>query len=130
MVAESFSNAALDGCRVLIVEDDSLIAAALEDIIEDLGCTLAGSAASVAEALPLVKAGAFDVALIDLHLGSELALPVAAAARAAGKPFAFTSGASEIPTDFADAVSVAKPYRLDGVARGLHTALERSATTA
>lgn len=119
------STATLEGQRVLIVEDDSLIMVALEDILEDLGCTVACTAVSVAEALPLIASAAFDVALIDLHLGNELAIPIAAAVRAADKPFAFTSGANEAPIDYADAVWVAKPYRLEGVARGLIAALHK-----
>jgi CheY-like chemotaxis protein len=96
---------------------------ALEDILEDLGCAVAGLAASVAEALSLIETGAFDVALIDLHLGAEMALPVAAAARAKGKAFAFASGTSDIPPEFADIMCVAKPYKFDSVAAGLASAL-------
>jgi len=115
----------LRGARVLVVEDDPLITFAIEDMIDDLGCVLAGSAASVAEALPLVAAASFDVALIDLHLGDELALPVAEAVRSLGKPFLFASGLDEAPEGFADAPRLPKPYRIERLAQGLCEALLR-----
>lgn len=66
-----------DALSVLVVEDEPLIAMMIEDLIDLLGHRLAGTADAVAEALPLVEQGGFDVAILDVNLpdtsGFELA---------------------------------------------------------
>jgi CheY-like chemotaxis protein len=101
--------------RVLVVEDDGLVAMMLEDLLEELGCQLAASLASVREALAWIEAGgAVDAALLDVNLGGEPVFPVAEALRARGVPFAFTTGYGD--TDdarFGGAVVLGKPIRLE-----------------
>ena len=65
------SNVALTGCRVLVVEDEVLIGMVLEDILDMLGCTLVGSAATMDEAWRLAADNAFDVAILDVNIGSD-----------------------------------------------------------
>ena len=101
--------------RILLVEDEGLIAMMLEDLLEDLGCELAGSAASVGAALAWIEAGGeADAALLDVNLGGEPVFPVAAALRARGVPFAFTTGYGEAHDPrFKDDVLLGKPVRLE-----------------
>lgn len=80
------------GLRVLVVEDEGPVALLIEDMLEDLGCIIAGSAANVGEALRLVGWGGFDLALLDLNLAGERSDPVAEALESRGVPFAFASG--------------------------------------
>ncbi|WP_156679866.1 response regulator [Sphingomonas profundi] len=101
------------GTRVLIVEDEPIIAMTAEDIIEEMGCIVAGSAATLEQATALAAAGGFDVAMLDINLNGETSLPVAAALHAAGTPFVFTTGyGSAGPgSDFSGVEVVKKPYR-------------------
>src|SRR5580704_474263 len=99
--------------RVLVVEDDGLVAMTLEDLLDDLGCEVVGSAASVAQALAWLEAGGTaDAALLDVKLGAEFVFPVAEVLAARGVAFAFTTGYGETPDPrFRDAPVVGKPIR-------------------
>jgi CheY-like chemotaxis protein len=79
--------------RVMIVEDEPLIAMAMQMLVEDEGGEPLGPHATVAPALAMVQDGhAIDVALLDCNLGKDPSWPVADALAARGIPFAFTSG--------------------------------------
>jgi CheY-like chemotaxis protein len=97
--------------RVLVVEDEALIAMFIEDIVEQSGHVVAARASNIGEALRLAGTADFDVALLDLNLGGQRAhaVPVVLAAR--GKPFAFVTGYGEagVLTSF-DAPLVGKPF--------------------
>lgn len=78
--------------RVLVVEDEFLVAMFLEETLEDLGCAIEGPAATVDAALALVEARALDAAILDVNLNGSSAFAVADALREKGVPFAFSSG--------------------------------------
>ena len=83
--------------RILVVEDEGLVAMLIEDMLDDLGCEVAGSAASVKQALAWLDGGGeADAALLDVQLGEEMVFPVAEALAARGTPFAFTTGYGEV----------------------------------
>jgi CheY-like chemotaxis protein len=82
----------LAGLRVLVIEDEGPIALMIEDMLDDLGCVIAGSAAGIEEALALVQAGGFDFALLDMNLRGHSAEGVADALLKSGVPFAVASG--------------------------------------
>src|SRR5277367_6352119 len=83
--------------RMLVVEDEGLVAMLIEDMLDDLGCEVACSAASVAQALKwLDDGGEADAALLDVNLGGEAVWPVAEALMARGVPFAFTTGYGQL----------------------------------
>jgi len=83
--------------RVLVVEDDFIIAMELEAILTDAGAKLAGSCRTVAEALAACAADGVDVAILDIRIGEETVAPVARALTARGVPFFFYSG--QVETD-------------------------------
>jgi DNA-binding NtrC family response regulator len=85
-------NSVLSGCRVLVVEDEMIVAWLLEDILSDLGCAVVGPAASVKQALAMVGAEAIDAAVLDVNLDGEMSYPVADALAARGVPFVFSTG--------------------------------------
>jgi CheY-like chemotaxis protein len=100
--------------RILVVEDEALVAFALEELLGDFGYEVAGLAANVRTALKLVAAERIDAAILDVNLGSETVDPVAAALVAAGVPFVFTTGytsASALPQGFRDRPVLNKPYQ-------------------
>jgi CheY-like chemotaxis protein len=99
--------------RVLLVEDEGLVAMMLEDLLEDLGCEVAGSLASVGAALAWIEAGgAADVALLDVNLSGEPVFPVAEALKQRGVPFAFATGyGADHDPRFREAPLLGKPIR-------------------
>ena len=80
------------GRRVLVVEDEPLIALALEETLAEHGFRVVASAQTVAVALRHVASVQFDVALLDLAIGAESVEPVADRLAAMGLPFVFATG--------------------------------------
>lgn len=108
--------------HILIVEDEPLIAMMIEDFLDALGKTHAGSADSVASALGLIAAGGVDAAILDVNLrGGETSFPIAETLAARGIPFVFATGGSHdcVGEDWRDRPTLAKPFTMDGVARAL-----------
>jgi two-component SAPR family response regulator len=86
----------LAGRRILIVEDEMLIAMALENLLRRNGCEVIGPARSVDRALTLLEGEFLDAAVIDINLDGERCTPVADALLARGVPFVVATGYSEI----------------------------------
>ena len=63
--------------RVLIVEDELLVALMIEDLLADLGCEVVGPFGSVAQALSAAGSEPIDLAVLDVNLGGEMVYPVA-----------------------------------------------------
>lgn len=108
--------------RILIVEDEPLIAMMLEDFLDALDRQVAGTADTVAGALDLVGSGGIDAAILDVNLrGGERSWPVADALATAGIPFVLATGGGE--GDISDAHRgrpiLAKPFTMDGVEKAL-----------
>jgi len=101
----------LAGLRVLVVEDEPVVAMCLEDILEELGCVTIGPAARLTEGMALATGETLDAAILDINLGGERSTEIAATLRARGVPFAFASGYGSLPEGFADRMMVEKPYR-------------------
>jgi CheY-like chemotaxis protein len=102
-----------DGLAILVVDDETLIAMLLEDVLLDLGCTVVGPAATVAQSLALVEGGrTLDGALLDINLRGELVYPVADVLAARGVPFVFITGNAlhGIDPHYAAIPAVAKPF--------------------
>ena len=108
--------------RVLIVEDEAIIALQLEEDIYAAGHEVMGCAMNSLDALDLFDRGCPDIALVDIHLSDgPTGVSVARAFAEAGCPVIFmTANVKRIPLDFAGAVGViAKPYTSAGLQRGL-----------
>jgi CheY-like chemotaxis protein len=86
-------NSPFAGCRVLVVEDEMMVAWLLEDMLAELGCAVVGPAGSVNQALAMIDAGeAIDVAVLDVNLNGQTSYPIADALAARGVPFVFSTG--------------------------------------
>ena len=82
--------------RILIVEDEPLIAMMLEDFLDALDKDVAGTAESVSAAMSLVEQGGIDGAILDVNLrGGEQSWPVADALAAADIPFLLATGGGD-----------------------------------
>lgn len=98
--------------RVMIVEDEGLVALLIEDLLTDLGCEVVASCDSIRSALEWLDRGGAppDGALLDVNLGGELVYPVAEILTARHIPFAFATGYGALPDGrFADVPVLAKP---------------------
>lgn len=117
----------MHGLKVLVVEDESPVAMLVEDMLEDLGCIVVDSAASVDEALKKVAAGGFDFALLDVNLAGQRVYPVAELLLAHGMPFAFASGygAHGLPDHLTRQPVISKPFRMHDLAEAIVAALAR-----
>lgn len=110
--------------RVLVVEDEPIVAMLLEDYLVELGHDVVGPVSSVADALARIAGEPFDFAVLDINLGGERSDAVAAALDAAGLPYIFATGYGRhgLP-DGSDRIVLQKPYRLDQIADALARAL-------
>ena len=103
---------ALKGRRVLVVEDESLVAMLLETMLEDLGCIPVGPASSVDEGLRLAQEDGVDAALLDVNVAGTQVFPVAEALEARGVPLVFSTGYGEggLPEHWRGRPTVQKPF--------------------
>jgi CheY-like chemotaxis protein len=121
----------LAGKQVLIVEDETLVAMLLEDMIADLGGTVAGTASRVRHALEILgdPARPIDLAVLDVNLGGEDAFPIAAALAERGVPFAFSTGygSGGLPESWRTRPVLQKPFTEEQVRAVLSRALAEGA---
>jgi CheY-like chemotaxis protein len=109
---------------ILIVEDEPLIAMMLEDFLESLGHSVAGTCDSVEGALQKVETGGFDLAILDVNLKGENVWPVASRLRERKVPFVIATGGhvDPPPAEFNDAPVIEKPYTVDRVTPAIDAA--------
>lgn len=103
----------LNGRRVLVVEDESLVAMLLETILEDMGCVPVGPASNIDEGATLVRDTAdLDAALLDVNVAGRQVFPVAEALKARGVPFVFSTGYGEggLPEEWRGNTTIQKPF--------------------
>lgn len=86
---------ALRGRRVLVIEDEMLVAMEFESLLQRQGCAVVGPASTVDRALALLDHDQPDAALLDLNLNGESASAVAVALRTRGVPFVLVTGYGE-----------------------------------
>ena len=107
--------------RVLIVEDEMLVAMNIEDMLLDLGHEVAGLASRLGAALALAEEAEFDAAMLDVNLAGENSFPVAERLAARGIPFLFATGygVQGIEERFRDRPILQKPFRAAELAQAL-----------
>jgi CheY-like chemotaxis protein len=98
-VAHTRAHARPERPRIIVVEDEAMIAMMLEDMLEDLGCEVAASFGDLPSALSwLSRCGdEIDGALLDVNLAGETVFPVADLLYAKGKPFGFITSYTAVP---------------------------------
>jgi CheY-like chemotaxis protein len=106
-------NKLLSGQRVLVVEDEMLILIMIEDMLADLGCESVAAAATADQALALIDAQIFDVAMLDMNLNGSNSYAVAEALGARSVPFVFSTGYSghDVRDGYRDRPVLKKPFR-------------------
>lgn len=116
----------LAGLRVFAVEDESLVAMQLEDILDDLACTNAGFAMRVDRALSMIDATpGIDAAILDMNVAGVKVYPVAERLRSLDIPIVFATGygLDGIDTEWRVYPVLQKPYTAEQIGRALQDAL-------
>lgn len=117
----------LAGVRVLVVEDEAMIAMMMEAFLQDLGCEVVAIASRLDDAEEKARTMRIDVATLDVNLAGRLSYPVAERLRLRGIPFLFATGYGTVglPEAFTDVPVLSKPFsagQLAGALRALTNA--------
>jgi len=118
----------LKGKRVLLVEDEFLIAMMTSDALSEMGVVVLGPAATLGQTLDLIQTETFDAALLDINLNGERSEPAGEALRARNIPFIVLTGYGRDDWQGPEAPVLNKPYAPEKLIRILqHELLDRQA---
>jgi len=115
---------AIAGKRILVVEDEPLVAALLEEMLLDFGICVVGPAYSVGKALELAERAALDGAVLDVNIQSKDVDPIAGVLRSRGVPFVLATGYGAAAAQARQVPVIEKPYTRDALAAALTAMLE------
>lgn len=120
----------ITGARILIVEDEAMIALLLQDMLEEMGCVVESTAAVIGEALAAAEAEPGpDLAILDVNLAGTETYPVADILRRRGIPYVFSTGygASTLHPDHQGRPTLQKPFVESDLMRCVTSALTPAA---
>jgi DNA-binding response OmpR family regulator len=105
------------GRRVLVVDDEPLIASLIADWLLELECEVAGPVNNAPDALQIAERTRLDGALLDVTLGADDSFPLAEALLAKGVPVAFITGrdAQSLPNPYKSSPVLGKPFDFDAL---------------
>jgi CheY-like chemotaxis protein len=115
-----------DSPKVFIVEDETMVAMLIEDMLDDLGYTTTFHASRLDDGVAYARTGDFDVAILDINIIGGTSFPIAAALAQRGIPFTFCSGYGRlgVPAVWMDQQCVAKPFSAEQLGMALKHLLE------
>jgi len=121
---EAQSPVTVSANRIMIVEDEALVAMSLAELVEELGFSVIGPFGRVRDAATALKDGGIDAAILDVNLGGEMVYPLADVLREGRVPFVFMTGygAESIERRFANVPVLQKPVEPQAL-RGIFTRL-------
>ena len=107
----------LPGCRVLVVEDNPILAFDIDDALRDSGVDVVGPALDLDSGLALVEQDALDGAVLDIDIAGRPVWPIAHRLKDDGVPFVFVSAdcGKGLPEDFSGATCLSKPAETDTI---------------
>jgi len=107
--------------KILVVEDESILAMLLEDFLADLGYAMPTIASTVASAMSILDTQDIDFAILDINLGGEQSFPIADSLLERGIPFIFMTGygAAGVPDRLQSVHTLQKPYGADALKQAL-----------
>jgi DNA-binding response OmpR family regulator len=111
--------------RVLIVEDEMLIALMLQDMVSEEGLAVAAIANTLQDGIELARTADVELAILDINLNGQEAYPVAEILRARGIPFVFSTGygGASLRPEYKGAPRLMKPYQQDSLTAAIKAAL-------
>ena len=103
----------LQGLRIMVVEDEYLVASLIEQMLEIAGCEVAGPIPRLAEAVQAAKNEACDAAILDVNLAGQQVVPVAEILSRRNIPFLFVTGygSGSLPAAYAGCPRLGKPFK-------------------
>jgi CheY-like chemotaxis protein len=109
------------GKRILVADDEALIAMMVADMLKELGAIVVGPVYSYKQVLQAIAAGGFDGVILDVNLGDSLSFEAAKRLQRKGSPFCFATGygAVIIPAEFSKTLVLQKPYGIAALAKCL-----------
>lgn len=109
--------------KVLIVEDESIVAMMIEDLIVDMGHEVVGTAGRLEQAQSLAKDLPLDFAIVDVNLNGQHTYPVAETLKARGVPFVFATGygASGLKDEWKQSAVLQKPFQPEELCRAINS---------
>lgn len=109
--------------RVLIVEDEAVVAMLLEDMLGDLGHEVVATAGRLDKALELAREAPIDIAVLDVNLNKQFTWPVAQILAERGVPFAFATGygAAGLAEEWRGHTVLQKPFHQRELAAAIRT---------
>ena len=112
-------------CRVLVVEDEAVIAMLVEDMVSDFGSEVVGPVAKITEALRLAHEAELDAAILDINVGGAVIFPVADALQERGIPLIFATGygSRTVPERYCGSPTLPKPFTYETLAAALRAVL-------
>jgi DNA-binding response OmpR family regulator len=124
--------AALEGLRVLVVEDEFLVATLIEDMLTSAGCVVSGPIPRLAQALDAAHRGTFDAAVLDVNLAGDRIDPVADVLSQRNVPFVFVTGytTGALPAVHAGRPHLCKPFKMADLLDKLSSVVARPSASA
>lgn len=115
------------GIRVLVVEDEGVVAMMIEDMLQELGCEIVALVGRFADACRIAAVTQADLALLDVNLSGQRVFPVAEILREREIPFVFSTGygSSGLPPEFSGYPVLGKPFSARDLRQAIATALGR-----
>ena len=112
-------------CRVLVVEDEAMIAMLVEDMVLDFGSEVVGPVANMQEAIRLAQSAELDAAILDINVGGTVIFPVADILTDRGIPLIFATGygSKGLPPRFQNSPTLPKPFSYQSLEEALRNAL-------
>lgn len=101
--------------RVLVVEDEMMVAMLVEDMLVDMGFDVIGPAYRLSDGLRLAEREPIDIAVLDVNLNGIRSFPIAAVLTDRGIPFVFATGygTTGVEVEYPDVPVLAKPFTSD-----------------
>jgi len=120
------TRSSLTGKRVLVVEDEAILAIQVEDDLEQAGCKVVGPACSVRRALQLIESEPLEVAVLDYRLGDDTSREIAVTLRMRHIPFLFMTStvSTDLPRELRDVPRLQKPVKCESLIAALNAILQ------
>jgi CheY-like chemotaxis protein len=124
MTNEKTANSSL---QILVVEDESMVAMMIEDMLEDLGHKVIATSGRMPDASKLVSDASADLAILDVNLNGEETYPLADSLAARAIPFIFATGygSSGIKAEWSGIPVLQKPFQSRELAEAINRAVQR-----
>jgi len=118
----------MKGVRILVVEDEFLLACSLEEDLRANGAAVVGPCCDLEQALAALRRGSFDAAILDINLNGVMVYPLARELMARGIPFLFLTGYAtlDLPEEYRSLPRLSKPYSPAALASAIQSIVAKA----